>query len=100
MGKSSAEVVQRALSWLGPQIAARAGLALGTIYSLLAWLAAAGWITCCTEDQEACHDRRPIGTAAGRIRKPSCINPSGALLPPTMSCTNYEMCGPYFCRGR
>jgi len=41
----------------GEQVAARAGLALGTIYSLLARLAAAGWITSRKEDQQACHDR-------------------------------------------
>ena len=41
----------------GAQIAERAGLALGTIYSLLARLAAAGWTVSRTEDQQACHDR-------------------------------------------
>lgn len=41
----------------GEQIATRAGLALGTIYSLLSRLAAAGWITSRREDQQACHDR-------------------------------------------
>lgn len=41
----------------GEQIAARAGLALGTIYSLLARLAAAGWITSRREDHQACRNR-------------------------------------------
>jgi Fe2+ or Zn2+ uptake regulation protein len=41
----------------GEQIAERAGLALGTIYSLLARLAAAGWIASHKEDQQTCHDR-------------------------------------------
>lgn len=53
----------------GEQIAERAGLALGTIYSLLARLAAAGWITSRAEDQKACHDRNR-GQPHYRLRIP------------------------------
>jgi DNA-binding PadR family transcriptional regulator len=53
----------------GEQIAARAGLALGTIYSLLTRLAAAGWITSRKEDRQACHDRNR-GQPDYRLRIP------------------------------
>ena len=75
----------------GEQIATRAGLALGTIYSLLARLAAAGWITSRKEGQQACHDRNR-GQPHYRLRIPRTYH---ILTPDGRKAARHELSPPW-----